>query len=137
MRSMLDLLFPNVPVQLIFLDLVSIAAVLGVGYYAARMFYHLRQGRLEKGWAMMLIGAGLVASGYFFLTVEDFFLAFSSFFINVDYLGTVICTAGLIVLMMGLRSHYVAWSLGKGPKKKAAQTGLDTERDKDALIDLK
>ena len=117
------------------LDLVSIAAALGVGYYAAKMFYHMRQGRLEKGWSQMLIGAAVIASGYFFLTVEDLFLAYSFFYESVDYIGTVVCTAGLIVFMMGLRSHYVAWSRGSRSTKLAEQRAK--ERDRDTLVDLK
>lgn len=108
--------FFNIPTQLVILDLVSIAAALVAGYYAARMFYHLRMGRLEKGWGLMLLGAGLIACGYFFLTVEDLFLAYSFFYESVDYIGTGICTIGLIVLMLGLRSHYSAWSLGRTVK---------------------
>ena len=126
----------NIPVQLVVLDFVSIAAALGVGYYAARMYYHLRQGRLEKGWNMILVGAALIASGYFFLTVEDFFLAQSFFYVSVDYIGTVICTVGLIVLMMGLRSHYSAWSLRRSERSKS-NVVEERERDGDKLIDLK
>jgi hypothetical protein len=123
-------------VQLVVLDFVSIAAALGVGYYAARMYYHLRQGRLEKGWNMILVGAALIASGYFFLTVEDFFLAQSFFYVSVDYIGTVICSVGLIVLMMGLRSHYSAWSL-RHSESPVSKVPKERERDRDKLIDLK
>ena len=133
-------LFPflNLPVQLIVLDLVSIAAALGVGYYAARMFYHLRQGRLEQGWSMMLNGATLIACGYFFLTVEDLLLAYSSFYVGVDYIGTIICTIGLIVFMMGLRSHYSAWSLSHSGKPAADGRTKQLEKDqKSNLVDMK
>jgi len=106
----------DIPAQLVILDLVSIAAALRVGYYAAKMFYHMRRGRLEKGWNWMIFGALVIAIGYFFLTVEDFFLAYSFFYVSVDYIGTVICTIGLVVLMFGIRSHYSAWSLRRSPK---------------------
>jgi hypothetical protein len=116
-------IFFNLPVQLVALDLVSIAAALGVGYYAARMYYHLRQGRLGKGWNQILLGATTIACGYFFLTVEDLFLAYSSFYVSVDYIGTVICTLGLIVLMLGLRSHYSAWILRRS--ERVAQKAVE------------
>jgi hypothetical protein len=128
-------IFFNLPVQLIVLDLVSIAAALGVGYYAARMYYHLRQGRLEKGWSQILLGATVIACGYFFLTVEDLFLAYSSFYLSVDYIGTVICTLGLIILMLGLRSHYSAWVLRRS--ERSAQKATEDQGDRDKLVDLK
>ena len=128
------LTFFNLPVQLVALDFIAIAAALGVGYYAARMYYHLRQGRLEKGWSQILLGATTIACGYFFLTVEDLFLTYSSFFyVSLYYIGTVICTVGLIVLMFGLRSHYSAWVLKRSQKSE----GRATNDPKDALVDLK
>ena len=99
--------------QLVMLDLISILAVVGVGYYAARMFYHMRRGRLERGWLPVFYGASIVAVGYVFLTLEDFFIAHSIFYQIADYIGTAICTAGLIVVMFGLRAHHMAWSLKK------------------------
>ena len=127
--------FFNLPVQLVALDLVSIAAALGVGYYAARMYYHLRQGRLERGWSQILLGATVIACGYFFLTVEDLLLAYSSFYVSVDYIGTVICTLGLIILMLGLRSHYSAWMLRRSGK--SSQKSVEDQSDRNRLVDLK
>ncbi len=100
----------DIPAQLVILDMVSIVAALGVGYYAARMFNHMRRGRLEKGWNWMIFGALVTAIGYFFLTIEDFFLAYSFYYSSLDYVGTAICTVGLVFLMFGIRSHYSAWS---------------------------
>ena len=99
--------------QLVLLDLISILGVVGVGYYAAKMFYHMRRGRLEKGWLPMIYGASIIAIGYVFLTLEDFFLAYSISYLIADYVGTAICSAGLIVVMFGLRAHHNAWSLKK------------------------
>ncbi|HXQ92667.1 MAG TPA: hypothetical protein VN739_06645 [Nitrososphaerales archaeon] len=106
----------DIPAQLIILDIISIAAALGVGYYATRMFLHMRRGRLEKGWNWIILGALMTAIGYFFLTIEDFFLARSFYYSSLDYVGTVVCTIGLVVLMFGIRSHYSAWSLNRTPK---------------------
>ena len=107
------LIFLNIPTQLVILDIVSIVAALGVGYYAARMFNHMRRGRLEKGWNWMIYGALVTAIGYFFLTLEDFFLAHSFYYSSLDYGGTVICTIGLVFLAYGIRSHYHAWALNR------------------------
>jgi hypothetical protein len=122
----------NIPVQLVLLDLISILAVMGVGYYAAKMFYHMRSGRLERGWLPMIYGAAIIAVGYFFLTLEDFFLAYSFFYVTVDYLGTAICSAGLIVVMLGLRVHYKAWSNGK---RLPRPVGLPTGNEKNGTAD--
>lgn len=111
--SFLNLL--NIPVQLIFLDIVSIVAAIGLGYYAFRMFFHMRWGRLEKGWRLMAGGAVAFATGYVFLTIEDFFLAYSFYYRWADYIGTTACGIGLVMLLLGLRSHYIAWS----PKKES------------------
>jgi protein-S-isoprenylcysteine O-methyltransferase Ste14 len=100
------------------------------------MYYHLRRGRLEKGWSQILLGSALITSGYFFLTVEDLLLAYSSFYEIVDYIGTIICTLGLIVLMLGLRSHYSAWSLGRS-QKAPVPIANNRENDRDKLVDLK
>ncbi|MDA4130635.1 MAG: hypothetical protein OK457_07680 [Thaumarchaeota archaeon] len=113
-----------VPFSLVVLDIIAIFAVIGVGYYATKMFYHMRRGRLERGWLPMIFGAILVAAGYVFLTLEDFFLAYSFFYQTLDYLGTAICSVGLIVIMLGLRSHYKAWSL----KKQSPYRVRDAER---------
>ncbi len=79
----------------------------------------------------MLYGSALIACGYFFLTVEDLFLAYSFFFEIEDYIGTVVCTIGLIVLMFGLRSHYSAWSLTHGA------TSESKKRERDSPVDLR
>jgi hypothetical protein len=105
-----------IPAQLIILDVVSIAAALGVGFYATKMFLHMRRGRLEKGWNWIILGALATAIGYFFLTMEDFFLAHSFYYSSLDYIGTVVCTMGMVVLMFGIRSHYFAWSLNRTRK---------------------
>jgi hypothetical protein len=107
----LVLIILNIPSQLVILDIVSIVAALGVGYYAARMFNHMRRGRLEKGWNWMIYGALVTAIGYFFLTLEDFFLAHSFYYSSLDYVGTITCTIGLVFLAYGIRLHYHAWSL--------------------------
>ena len=118
-----------IPIQLVILDFISIAAALGVGYYAAKIFYHLRQGRLEKGWTLMLYGSALIACGYFFLTVEDLFLAYAFFSEIEDYIGTIVCTIGLIVLMFGLRSHYSAWSLSRSAVSESKKRERDSHVD--------
>jgi len=107
------LIILDIPSLLVILDIVSIAGALSVGYYAARMFNHMRRGRLEKGWNWMIYGALITAIGYFFLTLEDFFLAHSFYYSSLDYVGTVTCTVGLVFLAYGIRSHYHAWSLNR------------------------
>ncbi len=119
----------ELPFGLIVLDVISILAVIGVGYYAAKMFFHMRLGRLERGWLPMLYGASLIAGGYAFLTVEDFFLAYSFYYQIADYIGTAITAAGLIVVMFGFRAHYKAWSPGRRNRDRLIPA-LDNEKDR-------
>jgi hypothetical protein len=129
------LIIQDIPLQLVGLDLASIAAVVGVGYYATKMFFYMRRGRLERGWLPMIFGATMIGVGYVFLTLEDFFLAYSFFYETADYVGTALCTAGLIIVMLGLRGHYKAWSLSKKTSGRLAAkpgpqgTGSNDERD--------
>jgi hypothetical protein len=55
----------------------------------------------------MLAGAVLIGCGYFSLTIEDFFLAYSFYYVSADYVGTGICTIGLILLMLGRSGHTI------------------------------
>ena len=110
-----------IPLQLVVLDVISILAIVGVGYYTAKMFHHMRRGRLEEGWLPMLYGASMIAVGYGFVTLQDFFLAYSFYYETMDYLGTAITATGLIVVLLGLRAHYKAWSLARAfPRETAA-----------------
>jgi hypothetical protein len=77
----------------------------------------------------MICGAAIIAIGYFFLTLEDFFLAHSFFYATADYLGTAICSAGLIVVMLGLRSHYRAWFPRKQLPEQRGKTITPDELD--------
>jgi hypothetical protein len=126
-----------IPLQLVGLDVISILAVIGVGYYAGKMFFHMRRGRLERGWLPMLYGASMIAVGYAFLTLEDFFLAYSFYYETVDYIGTAITAAGLIVVMFGFRAHYKAWSLGRRVETGAIPSIRDESGEQSDELDLK
>lgn len=92
------------------LDIISLLAAAGLGYYAARMFSHLRWGRLEKGWRMMTCGAVVLAFGYAFITAEDAFVAHSFYYVLSDYFGTILASTGIILIMLGIRSQYREWT---------------------------
>ncbi|HZW57219.1 MAG TPA: hypothetical protein VFF30_13090 [Nitrososphaerales archaeon] len=100
----------NFPIQLVVLDIISLIAAAGLGYYAARMFFHLRWGRLEKGWRLMTFGAVVLAVGYAFITAEDAFLAYSIYYMAADYVGTIMSSIGIALIMLGIRAQYLEWT---------------------------
>jgi protein-S-isoprenylcysteine O-methyltransferase Ste14 len=106
-----------IPPPIAALDLVSAVAAAGLGYYAAKMYLQMRFGRLEKSWQMVTLGAGLFSLGFIVLTVQDLSSSSASYYFTLDFIGTALATIGMILLLVGFRSHYRVWSL-KYLKKK-------------------
>ncbi len=100
-----------IPSYLAILDVVSLAPAVGLGYYAFKMVFMSRRGRLENGWRLITFGAIMFSVGFFSLTIQDLTPAYTVPYFVTDYLGTSFSFAGLTLLMLGLRSHYSVWSL--------------------------
>jgi hypothetical protein len=112
------------PDLLAFMDLISVFPAIGLGYYAVRMFFLTRLGRLEKGWSLIVGGGFACSVGFCFLAVQDLMRAYSIGYTVTDYIGTSLSAFGFLLVMLGVRSHYSIWSLknfgglGKNRSKK-------------------
>lgn len=101
----------TIPFFLAVFDIVSVLPAIGLGYYAFRMVFVSRRGRLENGWRLITFGAFAFSIGFFSLTFQDLTAAYTLPYFITDYIGTSFCFVGLTLLMLGLRSHYAVWSL--------------------------
>ena len=81
-----------------------------MSYYASKMLYTSRFGKLEKGWTLVTVGAILAPVGLLILTLQDFTQSYSLLYLVMDYLGTIPCALGLMLLMLGVRSQYSTWN---------------------------
>jgi hypothetical protein len=100
-----------IPSYLAIFDFISLAPAVGLGYYAFKMVFLSRRGRLENGWRLITFGAIMFSVGFFSLTIQDLTAAYTVPYFVTDYLGTSFSFVGLTLLMLGLRSHYSVWSL--------------------------
>ncbi|MHB8567218.1 MAG: hypothetical protein ACYC7D_12620 [Nitrososphaerales archaeon] len=123
----------GIPVFLVILDTVSFTAALGLAYYGARLFLHMRWGKLEKSWKLMTEGAVIFSIGFLSLTIQDLSPAYGTVYIISDYFGTILSTVGIILLFFGIRSHYSVWAL-KNVQQKRNVYSLRLSDDKQAGI---
>jgi hypothetical protein len=100
-----------ITILLVILDLTSLVAAAGLGYYSVNMIFMMRWGRFEKSWKWLAVGAFSLWIGYSFLTLEDFLPAYSLDYTFVDYAGTIFATMGIIFFLVGLRQTYRVWRL--------------------------
>jgi hypothetical protein len=105
----------SLPTYLAISDLVAVLPAIGLGYYALRMFFLTRFGRLERGWKMIIMGALASSFGFLALTVQDLTQAYSFGYILTDYVGTLSSACGFFLVMLGIRSQYSVWSLKNFP----------------------
>jgi hypothetical protein len=107
----------TLPIVLALMDLVSVAPAIGLGYYAIRMLFLSRRGRLENGWRLVTFGGIMFLIGFLSLTLQDLTFAYTMPYYVTDVIGTTFSFTGLTLFMLGFRSHYSVWSL-KGFIKK-------------------
>jgi len=91
------------------LNLITVAALLAMIYYSARILLRMRLGRLEKGWKLVTEGLILLCAGFIFLTYEHTVLRASFPYFLIDLIGTVISLGGIILMVLGLRAHLIVW----------------------------
>jgi protein-S-isoprenylcysteine O-methyltransferase Ste14 len=112
----------TIPLYLAFLDIASIAPAIVLGYYAVRMLIMSRMGRLENGWRLITFGAILFTVGFLSLTLQDLTMAYTPLYFVSDYIGTGFSFAGLLLFMLGFRSHYRVWSLKSFRARRSEKT---------------
>lgn len=91
------------------LDLASAVALVILAYYALRIFIHMRLGRLEKGWKFITEGIVFMSIGFFFVAVDHALPRSSSLYFYIDSVGAVLSLIGIVLMLLGLHSHYVVW----------------------------
>jgi hypothetical protein len=95
---------------LIALNLATVCATIFLGYYAAKIFFHMRLGRLERGWKMVTGGAISLSFAFLSLALEHFFPRTSNLYFYFEAVGMSFSIAGIVLMVMGLRSHYLVWT---------------------------
>jgi hypothetical protein len=92
---------------LLIFDVVGFFGVVGMAYYASRMIAKMRRGIFEKSWRYISYGAISLAVGVTLFVLVTFVSAIGE--IGFDA-GTVFACGGAVLLMLGLRDHYVSWT---------------------------
>lgn len=101
---------PSESATLIILNLVMLVTTICLGYYAAKIFFFMRLGRLERGWKLVTGGAICLSFSFLSLTVQHLFSGVSSPYFDLDAVGMTLSIAGIILMVLGLRSHYFVWT---------------------------
>jgi hypothetical protein len=101
---------PSETAILIALNLLTVAVTICLGYFAAKIFFYMRLGRLERGWKMVTGGAICLTFAFLSLTFQHFFPRTSSLYFYLDVVGMTVSIAGILLMAIGLRSHYLVWS---------------------------
>ena len=106
----------------ILLDSISLAIILGMGFYSLKLILVMRRGALEKSWRYISAGSLFLVFGIVGFAVSS--IMGSILLFNLSE-ALMICGGSLMLL--GLRSHYEFWQL---PKMKLAK---DSERLSDLI----
>lgn len=110
---------PPQSATLIVLNLATLVATIFLGYYAAKIFFYMRLGRLERGWKLVTGGAVSLSFAFLTLAIQHIFSRVSNLFFYLDAVGMLFSIAGIILMVLGLRSHYQVWTRkmeGKTPR---------------------
>jgi hypothetical protein len=94
-----------------FLEVIAVSFAILAGYYATRILIHMRSGRMERGWQYITVGFLLLVVRSIFTAIEDAGQVSGSADLNYDTVGTALAGAGFILLVLGFRSLYRAWTL--------------------------
>ena len=99
------------PTVLILLDVAEVLATVGLAFYAGKIFLHMRLGRMEKGWRYVTEGVAVLCIGFVLLTLQHTLPRESILYFYFDSLSTILSIVGILLMLLGLRSHYSVWSL--------------------------
>ena len=92
--------------------------LIGLLYYALRILTSFKKGMLERGWKFLSEGIILLVGGELLLTLSNYMSLGGYLF----QLGIGIDAVGVCLALLGFKSHYDIWELGKGHPKEAAET---------------
>jgi hypothetical protein len=106
------------------LNLASAGALIVLAYYSLRIFLHMKLGRLERGWKLITQGIFFMSSGFLFVAIDHLFPRTSVIYIYVDSVGAILTLIGIVVMLVGLHSHYVVWY-----KKTVSTSNKEQEKD--------
>ena len=101
---------PSESATLIILNLVTLVATICLGYYAAKIFFFMRLGRLERGWKLVTGGAVCLSFAFLSLTFQHLFSRPADISFYFDAFGMSLSIAGIILMVLGLRSHLAVWT---------------------------
>ena len=93
------------------LEIIAVSFAILAGYYATRILIHMRSGRMERGWQFITVGFLLLVVRALFIAMEDAGQVSGTADLNYDTVGTALAGAGFILLVLGFRSLYRAWTL--------------------------
>jgi hypothetical protein len=105
-----QILPPSESATLVILNLLTLAATICLGYYAAKIFFYMRLGRLERGWKLVTGGAICLSFAFLSMTLQHLFSKISPPYFYLDAFGLTLSIAGIILMALGLRSHYFVWT---------------------------
>ena len=110
------------------LNLVSTIALVLLAYYALRIYFHMRQGRLERGWKFLSQGIIFMSLGFLSISIEHTFSRDSLLYFYLDSIGAVLSLVGIVLMLIGLHSHYTVWY------RKLRSSG-DKVKDKENIVE--
>jgi hypothetical protein len=104
------------------LNLASAVALVVLAYYSLMIFFHMRLGRLERGWKLITQGIFFMSSGFLFVAIDHSLPRASTLYIYIDSIGVVLTLVGIVIMLVGLHSHYVVWYKKTLSKETAKET---------------
>jgi hypothetical protein len=104
------LLPPPESTILIALNLITLVVTICLGYFAAKIFFYMRLGRLERGWKLVTGGAVCLSFAFLSLAIQHLFGRLSNPYFYLDAVGMTLSIAGILLMVLGLRSHYMVWT---------------------------
>lgn len=111
---------------LLCLKIVATCIAVASVYYAVRMILYMRYGRMERGWEYITIGAVILVVRSVFSSLTDIGEVHASLDLTYDTITTTMMCVGFVLLFLGFRSLYRAWSL-----KDLART---REKQRESLV---
>jgi hypothetical protein len=87
--------------------------LLGLLYYAMRILTSFKRGMLERGWRLLSVGIIILVAGELVLTVSNYNPVGGYLF----QLGIGIDSIGVLLAVLGFKSHFEIWNTGKAQSK--------------------
>lgn len=85
-------------------------------YYALRILTSFKKGLLERGWRILSVGIILLVAGVLIMTLSNYITVGGYLY----QLGIGINAIGVCLAVMGFKSHYDVWAIGKEDNSKVA-----------------